>query len=166
MYLSKSLYVFITLLVFVHYILSGPPSIIIGPQDEIRREGDEVVFTCFATGDPEPVVTWTFNNTVIQTNTTKYSIGGYNNTYMHVIITCYVGFCCFTAPITEGEDFGSLTVRNISYYDKGEYTCTVTNSNGTSSDSAVLLVQGTNMYMYVFAYILTNVHNPHPIISP
>lgn len=53
-----------------------------------------------------------------------------------------------TAAITEGEDFGSLTVRNISYYDKGEYTCTVTNTNGTSSDSAILLVQGTGLHVH------------------
>ena len=48
----------------------------------------------------------------------------------------------FAAPITEGENFGSLTVYNITYYDKGEYTCTVNNINGTTSDSAMLQVQG------------------------
>ena len=51
-------------------------------------------------------------------------------------------FSSFLAPITEGEDFGSLTVYDITYYDKGEYTCTVINVNGTSSDSAMLQVQG------------------------
>ena len=71
------------------------PSIAIVPHDAIRRELDDVVFPCFSTGDPPPDVRWEFNNTVLQSND-KYSIG----------------------VIQDGLAFGSLTVRNLSYYDK------------------------------------------------
>ncbi len=40
-----------------------------------------MIFTCFSTGDPEPIVTWTFNDTVIEPNGTKYSIGNNNDNY-------------------------------------------------------------------------------------
>ena len=93
----------------------------IGPENEIRRERDDVTFPCFATGDPPPSVSWTFNHTVLQANT-KYSIG----------------------RIQDGLDFGSLTVHNLSLYDRGMYTCTVTNRGGNATDSVVLQVQGTS----------------------
>ena len=56
------------------HIHIGPPSIITGPVDKIRREQDEVTFMCFATGDPVPTVSWTFNDTILN-DSSKYSIG-------------------------------------------------------------------------------------------
>ena len=97
----------------------GIPSIAIGPHDTIRRELDDVVFPCFSTGDPPPAVHWEFNNTVLQSNE-KYSIG----------------------VIQDGLAFGSLTVRNLTYYDKGTYTCTASNALSNTSDSVQLSVQG------------------------
>ena len=103
-------------------IFSGRPSIAIVPHDAIRRELDDVVFPCFSTGDPPPDVRWEFNNTVLQSND-KYSIG----------------------VIQDGLAFGSLTVRNLSYYDKGTYTCIVSNALSNTSVATVdveLSVQG------------------------
>lgn len=101
--------------------LSGPPAIINGPVNQKRIEGDSVTFSCFATGDPIPEVTWRFNNSLILTNNTKYSVG----------------------DITEGIEFGSLTISDLNYFDKGTYECTASNVNGTSSLDVLLEIQGT-----------------------
>ena len=101
-------------------LLLGKPAIISVPIDKMRIEGDSVTFSCFATGDPIPEVNWRFNNSIILTNTSKYSIG----------------------DITDGPNFGSLTINDLTYFDKGEYTCTATNVNGSSSVSARLVIQG------------------------
>ena len=100
--------------------LSGPPAIINGPVNQKRIEGDSVTFNCFATGDPIPEVIWRFNNSLITTNGSKYSIG----------------------DITEGINFGSLTINDVNYYDKGTYECTAANVNGSSSLDVLLEVQG------------------------
>lgn len=112
---KREYYHFSILITFV-----GRPAIINVPINKRRIEGDSVVFSCFATGDPIPQVTWRFNGSVIQTNTSKYSIGA----------------------ITQGPEFGSLTINDLTYFDKGEYMCTATNVNGSSSVSAMLEIQG------------------------
>ncbi|XP_019853400.1 PREDICTED: hemicentin-1-like [Amphimedon queenslandica] len=99
--------------------VAGPPAIISGPVNQKRIEGDSVTFSCFATGDPIPEVTWRFNNSLILTNNTKYSIG----------------------DITEGIEFGSLTINDLNYFDKGTYECTASNVNGTSSLDVLLEIQ-------------------------
>ena len=103
----------------IHSTILGTPSIIDGPENRIRREQDDVTFSCFATGDPPPSINWRFNGSILPENN-KYSVG----------------------DIQDGRQFGSLTVRNLTYYDRGEYTCIVTNSIGSSDDSVVLSVQG------------------------
>ena len=126
---SKLLRLFLLILVCIQYLyFLGIPSIAIGPEDEIRRELDDVTFPCFSTGDPPPMVQWTFNNTLLQSNN-KYSIG----------------------VIQDGLAFGSLTVRNLSYYDRGRYTCTASNDLSSTSDTVELKVQG--MYTCVFVCV-------------
>ena len=48
----------------------------------------------------------------------------------------------FIGDITDGINFGSLTISDLDYDDKGVYTCDVTNENGTSTDKAMLEIQG------------------------
>ena len=95
------------------------PSIVDGPENKIRREQDDVTFRCFSTGDPPPTVSWIFNNSVIQEGN-KYTIG----------------------DIQQGVDFGSLTIRNLTYYDRGTYTCRASNAIGNATDQVQLQVQG------------------------
>lgn len=112
---------FMCLLLYFLYLCSGRPAIIDGPRDQKHREGDVAVFRCFAIGDPHPIVHWIFNGSFIVFNTTKYSL----------------------APVTDGNNFGSLTIYDLTYYDKGEYACFARNNNGTSSTfSATLEIQG------------------------
>lgn len=78
-----------------------------------------MIFPCFPTGEPTPNVTWIFNSSSIQ-ESNKYSIGS----------------------IQEGTNYGTLTVRNLTYYDRGTYTCRVANINGKSEDAVELRIQG------------------------
>ena len=98
----------------------GQPAIIHHPVDADRIEGQSVTFECFGTGDPAPIITWTFNNTVLN-NSAKYTIN----------------------TIADGSEFGSLTIFNLTYFDRGVYTCNVTNEILYSADSALLRIQGT-----------------------
>lgn len=87
-------------------------------MDAIRHEGKSVVFECFATGEPTPMVNWIFAGQFINPDSEKYSIGTFG-----------------TAA------FGSLTVFNLEYADSGEYTCSATNEVDTLRLSADLQVQ-------------------------
>ena len=98
---------------------AGQPAIIHHPINADRIEGDSVTFECFGTGDPPPTITWTFNNTIL-TNGAKYTIN----------------------TIANGPEFGSLTIFNLTYFDRGTYTCNVTNEISFSTDYAVLRIQG------------------------
>jgi hypothetical protein len=104
---------------FIVIVVVGRPAILTVPIDQQHIEGETAKFNCFATGDPIPQVTWKFNGTAILTNNTKYYIG----------------------LITDAADFGSLTISDVTYFDKGVYTCIATNINGTSSVEASLSVQ-------------------------
>ena len=92
-------------------------------MDADRIQGDSVTFECFGTGDPVPTITWTFNNTVLN-NSDKYTIN----------------------TISDGPDFGSLTIVDLTYFDRGVYTCNVTNQISYSSNHALLRIQGTQSH--------------------
>ncbi len=97
------------------------------------------VFSCDALAVPQHTVSWTFasstgaaidfnNNTI---NETKYSIVRDHDSSM----------------------FGELTVLNVSYEDRGVYTCSAGNSIGTVTASANLTVHGRYILIgYSHAY--------------
>ena len=84
------------------------------PQNATKIEGDNVTFTCNATGNPAPTFRWTKNGSVLTTGSRiSLSSGG-----------------------------KQLTLTNVTREDSGQYVCEATNNVMTvPSDSATLNVQ-------------------------
>ena len=111
-------------------LLLGPPRIVSPPLNDVIIDGNSASFVCEAVAFPSHEVNWTFTNSqggmermVIGTNasedTDKYSI-----------------------VRDRGEMFGSLTISDVQYEDRGTYKCTAYNTIGSVSASAVLTVHG------------------------
>lgn len=94
----------------------GPPVFSIFPTDETVLEGDTLSFHCLALATPFPSVMWIFNDTVLS-NGAKYQLGS-------------------------GSTFGTLTIQNSTFDDRGNYRCVFNNTHGILMASAYLTVQG------------------------
>ena len=92
-------------------------------MDQTQNEGDIVSFTCQATGEPVPIITWYFNSAPVdEANTMKYiiSLESLNPTTIN----------------------STLTIMNVQSSDVGTYTCNATNVVSTDTSSGVLTVNG------------------------
>ena len=84
------------------------------PQNETKKEGENVTFTCNAVGNPAPTFSWTKDGSVVNT----------------------------TSRITFNENNKALTITNVIRGDSGEYICVATNNVKTvQSNSSTLNVQ-------------------------
>lgn len=103
------------------FSFTGRPAFLTLPSSQNKHEGENVTFSCFATGDPTPSIDWIFNDTrVINSSNGKYLIGEFGE-----------------------PDFGSLTVRDLEFPDTGVYICRAYNDYGSLNSSSVELgVQG------------------------
>ena len=93
-------------------------------MDEIQDEGDDASFTCQATGEPVPTISWYFNGIPISNDTDvdKYEISesSVNTTTINSI----------------------LTIMSVQSSDVGTYTCNATNVVSSDTSSGVLTVNG------------------------
>ena len=79
-------------------------------------------FTCQATGEPVPTISWHFNGVLVdKANTMKYTIS-----MMSLNITIS----------------STLTIMNVQSSDVGTYTCNATNVVSTDTSSGILTVNG------------------------
>ena len=101
------------------YTTIGSPVFAIYPTDVTVVEGDTVMFRCLATATPFPTVAWIFNDTVLSYGA-KYQLGSDN-------------------------EFGTLTIQNPTFDDRGRYRCVYNNTLGSVTASAYLSVQGNYM---------------------
>ena len=104
------------------YILVAPT---ISPEvmDQTQNEGDTASFTCQATGEPVPTISWYFNGAPVdEANTMKYTIS------MMSLNTTTIN--------------STLTIMNVQSSDVGTYTCNATNVVSTDTSSGVLTVNG------------------------
>ena len=81
-------------------------------MDQTINEGDNASFTCQATGEPVPTISWYFNDDPVN-ETTEYIITG-----------------------------NELQILNVQSSDEGTYTCYATNAISTDTSSGVLTVNG------------------------
>ena len=91
-------------------------------MDKTLNEGVTASFTCQATGEPVPTISWYFNGAPVdKTNTMKYTIS-----MMSLNITIS----------------STLTIMNVQSSDVGTYTCNAINVVSTDTSSGVLTVNG------------------------
>ena len=87
-------------------------------MDQTLNEGSNALFTCQATGDPVPTISWYFNGAPVdEANTMKY-----------IMIS------------------NTLIVINVQSSDVGTYACNATNIVTTDTSSGVLTVNGKLFY--------------------
>ena len=95
-----------------------------------------MTFSCQATGEPVPVISWYFNDVMINvSNTSKYNVSDIIN---EIVITSY------------------LTIINAQSTDVGTYFCHAENLIGIDRSSGALTINGNYVqkYICIFAVIL------------
>ena len=91
--------------------------------DQTQNEGVTASFTCQATGQPVPTISWYFNGAPVnEINTMKYTIS-------EVTLN--------TTTISN-----TLTIMSVESSDVGTYTCNATNVVSSDTSSGVLTVNG------------------------
>ena len=109
---------FVIITIIVSFV-TDQPEITAQPQGETRIEGENVTFTCNATGNPVPSISWTSMTRNVSTLDTSHN-----------------------SRISFLADNKQLTITNVSRTDSGEYRCVANNSLGNAtSDAAVLDIQ-------------------------
>jgi len=103
--------------------------------DQTHTEGDIVIFTCKATGDPIPNISWYFNDVPVN-KSNKYQI--------------------LTETLNYTTSESALTVKSLESTDVGTYTCYATNGVSADMSSGILSVTG-KLTCLISACIVGNV---------
>ena len=112
---------------FLAYVVTQVIQLMV--MDQKVNEGDTTSFTCQATGQPVPTISWYFSGTPVdEANTMKYTISmmSLNTTTIRNV----------------------LTIMNVQSSDVGTYTCNATNVVSSDTSSAVLTVNGELFFKY------------------
>ena len=92
-------------------------------MDQTQYEGYNASFSCQATGEPVPTISWYFNGAPVdEANAMKYTLSMMSLNTTTIINT--------------------LTIMSVESSDVGTYTCNATNVVSTDSSSGVLTVNG------------------------
>ena len=103
-----------------HFFQTDKPDITTHPQNETKKEGENVTLFCDASGNPMPTTfAWTVNGSAV-------TVGG---------------------RISLSQDDKQLSITNVTRGDSGQYRCVATNSVGSvTSNAATLNVQCKNAF--------------------
>ena len=113
-------YIIICLNFLPTYIVQA--EVIIDVTDLLENETNPAIFSCQATGEPIPSISWYFKGVMINiSDSSKYKIF---NTTRETIVT------------------SSLTIINAKSSDVGTYTCQAENIIGIDQNSGILTVNG------------------------
>ena len=92
-----------------------------------------MAFSCQATGDPVPAISWYFNDVMINVSaTSKHNASDISN---ENLITSY------------------LTIVNAQSSDVGTYSCHAENFIGMDRSSAILTINGNYVHKYIHTYV-------------
>ena len=103
----------IMIIIYVFFTFSVQPKITVHLKPKTPTEGDDVTLSCNATGNPEPTISWSKNESPINTS---------NN-----------------FRIRFSEDKKQLTITNVKRTDSGEYRCVGNNSLGSDTSNVAAL---------------------------
>ena len=131
----------------------GPPNIVEAPADITKVDGNDVTLTCYALGLPQHNITWMYQRTRSDLASVIVSTSSSSDPNMKYQINDTVS----------STSFGTLTITNFQYDDRGVYTCVAANEHGTVSAAAVVNVHGKDDQI-CFIYIFTC--NSYFIVSP
>ena len=93
----------------------------------LENETNTVTFSCQATGEPVPNISWYFNSVVVNTsNTSEYNV---------------------TNSINRNFITSLFTIVNTKLSDVGNYTCYIENIFGDDQNFIVLVVNGKQYLM-------------------
>ena len=98
----------------------------------LENETNPAIFSCQATGEPVPSISWYFKGVMINvSDTSKYNI---SNTMHETIVTSL------------------LTISNAKSSDVGTYTCQAENIIGIDQSSGILTVNGKFPKLITYVY--------------
>ena len=102
---------------------ADPPAINPEVMNQTQNETNTTSFTCQATGEPVPTISWYFNDVRVDvTNTAKYTVS--------------------VTSLNITTNSSALTIMNVLSSDVGTYTCNATNVVSSATSSGVLTVIG------------------------
>ena len=116
----------------------GPPTIVVGPTSTTEIDANDVTLVCNAIAFPQHNITWMFQRL--------------NTDNARMIISTSSPGPALKYLIDDIVSFGTLTITNLQYSDRGMYTCIAANTRGAVRAEAMVNVHGKN-----FIIILTNV---------
>ena len=125
-----------------YFGLLVPAEVIDNVPDFLENGTNPVTFSCQATGEPVPNITWYFNSIMINTsNTSKYNK---------------------SSSINGNAITSVFIIMDIKLSDVGNYTCYAENMFGVDRDVGVLVVNGKQKYFIIsiFKYIFIEIIEP------
>ena len=122
----------------------GPPDIVQGPSDTIEIDDNDVTLVCNAIAFPQHNITWMFQRTNTDNAAVIISTSSLDPNMKYLI-----------DDNINSAGFGTLTITNLQYRDRGMYTCIAANTRGAVSAEAMVNVHGKN-FIIVFANIILN----------
>ena len=124
------------MIIHVCTVVTVIPVITEPPANTTVTSGENVNFTCTATGKPRAVISWLRNNNEV-INDNSLSDGG-----VPVITNSTMGNCTMTDPRSECVSSSRLAILKTRAVDSGEYTCVATNVAGRDDETTILAVNG------------------------
>ena len=97
------------------------PTITLEVMDQVQDEGGTASFTCQATSEPVPTISWYFNSTLL-VNGTRHTIS--------------------ETSVNTTTISSTLTIMSVESSDVGTYACNATNVVSSDTSSGVLTVNG------------------------
>ena len=112
-------------------------------MNQTQNKGDTASFTCQATGEPVPIISWYFNGAILVNGMEHMiSIMALNTTTISSI----------------------LTIMNVQTSDVGTYTCNATNIISTDTSSGILTVNGKFLLCTYCVYEFYFTQLPLPLL--
>ena len=113
------------------HICTGPPDIIVVPMDTTQIDEKNVTLVCHAIALPQHNITWMYQRMSSDVGRNIISSSS-SDTNMKYLINNTVNT----------TSFGTLTITNLQYDDRGIYTCVAANEHGAVNASAMVNVHG------------------------